>query len=188
MRAVLIILTCSVFLNACKSNLDDSNTNNSVEQDSVEKELYSLAISHPEDGIYHVLKTYEDSSLIPETHGPIIFYNTRLLDSNNQDQPSWFEIDTVDFVPMKLKAAPEGIEQEDKRINLLLSLTDTTGQILEKFTEKYVDERIAIVIGGDAVTIHKIREKIIGGKLQITRCTDNACEKLLIELEDNVVQ
>ena len=44
------------------------------------------------------------------------------------------------------------------------------------------------MINGQAVTLHIIRMPITEGKLQVTRCTDHACEKLLVALKDNVVQ
>jgi hypothetical protein len=46
-------------------------------------------------------------------------------------------------------------------------------------------ERAVLVVDGEALTLHKIREAITSGKLQITRCNDNACERLLVKLKDN---
>ena len=34
--------------------------------------------------------------------------------------------------------------------------------------------------------MHKIREAITGRKFEITRCTDKACEKLQVEMQENV--
>lgn len=45
---------------------------------------------------------------------------------------------------------------------------------------------VALVIDGDALTMHKIKEPLTSGQLQITRCNDNACERLYITLKDNV--
>ena len=89
-------------------------------------------------------------------------------------------------MPLALAEKPKGIEQEDQRINLLLTLTGTASEELADFTEKHLDKRIAMVIGGKAFTKHKIRSRIEGGKIQITRCTDNACKFLYMELQDAV--
>lgn len=42
--------------------------------------------------------------------------------------------------------------------------------------------KIAMVVDGEIVTRHKIRSVITGGKLQITRCVDNACEVIRAKL------
>lgn len=68
----------------------------------------------------------------------------------------------------------------------MLTLTEGASERLADFTEVHINHRIALVIAGDAVTIHKVRTRIEGGKLQITRCTDNACSFLFVALQDNV--
>ena len=47
-------------------------------------------------------------------------------------------------------------------------------------------KKVVLVIDGEALTIHKIKEPLTSGLLQITRCNDNACEKLSLVLKDNV--
>ncbi len=138
-----------------------------------------------EDGIYLILNEFMDSSDVSITSGRIIPYSHDFLEGNREGQALFFEVDTSDFVGLNLSEEPEGIEQPDERLNLMLTLTDSSGLDLERFSEKNIDQHICIVIGGAAVTSHKVREKVIGGKLQITRCTDNACEHLLLELKDN---
>lgn len=39
-----------------------------------------------------------------------------------------------------------------------------------------------MVVDGEIVSLHKIRRVITGDKLQITRCTDNACEVIRAKL------
>ncbi len=106
------------------------------------------------------------------------------MDDNKEGQPIFLEVLTEEFVPLSLVKAPQSIEQEDLRINLLLNMTDSSGLILAEFTEKYLNKKTCIVIGGKAVTMHKITD----GRLQISRCTDNACKYLLLELQNNVVE
>lgn len=135
-----------------------------------------------ENGIYLVLNDYKGE--IPDTENAVIEYSHDFLDENEQGQPVYIEIDTSDFVKLDLADEPDGIEQEDKRINLMLTLNNFAAEQLADFTEKNLNKRVAIVIGGKAVTMHKVRTRIEGGKLQITRCTDNACKYLLIELQN----
>jgi len=68
----------------------------------------------------------------------------------------------------------------------MLSLTPAASEILKNIFGKECDEKVVIVVGGEALTMHKIREAITSGQLQITRCSGNACEKLFIMLKDNV--
>ena len=165
-----LYLLVILFLCAC---------NNQNKEDSVEKEGTKASI---ENGIYLLLNSYTDSSEFT-TSPSIIEYSHDFLDSNDTDERRFFEIDTNEFVPIDLAKEPKGEEQKDKRINLLLTLTDDAAEQLADFTEKHINQDIAMVIGGKAVTQHVVRTRIEGGKLQITRCTDNACEHLLVALK-----
>ena len=120
--------------------------------------------------------------------GKVIKYSHRFIEST-LDDPDYIVIDTTDFVPLDLKMPPDSTSKmmgQPEQMLLMITLTDEAAIKMENFTGKNIDKKVAIVIGGEAVTIHKIREKITGGKLQITRCTDNACKFLFLELKDNV--
>lgn len=138
-----------------------------------------------EDGLYLILNAYSDSTFMPGK-GVVIPFNHDFLDENKKGQPLLLEIDTTEFVKLELAREPQGVEQPDKRINLVLTLSDAAKIQLADFTAKNLKKKVAIVIGGQAVTMHKVREKIDSGKLQITRCTDDACEYLLLELKHNI--
>jgi len=45
-----------------------------------------------------------------------------------------------------------------------------------------VGKQITIVLGGEVVTMHKVREVIEGGDVQITSCAPGAAEYLLEQL------
>jgi hypothetical protein len=181
------LLFSTLILFGCNNNENPNlSSNENRKNNNINAEGPQHNTNNIEDGFYLVINTWEDStSIIPST-GKIISYSRDFLGDNTSGQPLFIEVNTSEFVPLKLSKKPKGIEQEDKRINLLLSMTDSAGAMLEKFTEKHVTKRICIVIDGEAVTLHKIREKITGGRLQIARCTDNACQHLLVELEDNI--
>jgi len=139
-----------------------------------------------EDGFYLILNEFFDSTEIPvHPKGRIVPYSFDFLDSNTSGQALFFEVDPENYVALSLKEAPEGMEQPDARINLMLVLADSSSLDLEEFTGNHINGRVCIIIGGKAVTRHKIREKIVGGRMQISRCTDNACKYLFWELRDN---
>jgi preprotein translocase subunit SecD len=58
---------------------------------------------------------------------------------------------------------------------LLFKLTPETSIKLEKLTREHLGGKVAFLIDGEPVTIHKIRSAITGGQFQLTRCTDTAC-------------
>lgn len=147
--------------------------------DRLESSTYEI-----ENGLYLILNEYSDSTL-DHKKGVIIPFNHDFLDDNKKGQPILLEIDTVEFVKLDLAHETQSVEQDDDRVNLLLTLSSFAKMQLADFTAKNLKKKMAIVIGGKAVTIHKVREKIESGKLQISRCTDNACEYLLIELNNN---
>ncbi|MBI3891312.1 MAG: hypothetical protein HY303_07260 [Candidatus Wallbacteria bacterium] len=88
-------------------------------------------------------------------------------------------------VPLVLGKTPEkGLDAQGKpKLQLLLS--PMYARQLERFTASHIMNRVLLVAGKRPVTIHKIREPISGGRLQITRCTDNACESIYTELLKN---
>lgn len=139
-----------------------------------------------EDGMYLIINA-GDSSLAGKK-GLVLNFSHHFLGDNAEEQPTRLEIDTTEYVPLLLQKRPDSLMQKDGRMNLQLSMTPDAGKQLENFTDRNVNRRVAVVIGGEAVSMHKIKEKIVGGKLQITRCTDNACEYLYYELMDNVAK
>jgi len=137
-----------------------------------------------EDGVYLLLSELNDTSNF-SGNGRVVEYSHDFLDEDGAGDSLFFVVDPNDFVPLNLAQEPEGVKQEDDRIHLLLKLNSIASDQFEEFTGKHLNERVAIIIGGKAYTKHIIRTKVIGGNLQISRCTDNACEHLLLELQNN---
>ncbi|MBI9070983.1 MAG: hypothetical protein JEY94_05260 [Melioribacteraceae bacterium] len=137
------------------------------------------------DGIYLVLDEFEiDYTPNLENDSLVIINYSDLVDENENSQ---LLLDKYKFVPLSLMKKPVTQDQEDGRKKLLLELTDTANDRLKFFTEKCLNREAAIVIGNRAMTVHKVRSVIEDGKLQITGCTDNACEVLYMELKDNII-
>ena len=65
---------------------------------------------------------------------------------------------------------------------LTVSLSRKNAERAEAFTRTHLGGRVALVVDGEIVTLHKIRSVVTGGKLQIARCTDNACEVIRSKL------
>lgn len=162
------ILLIALFLGGCKSSLLSGKQK----------------VAFP-DGFYPVLHSYSTYKEAKGAEKTLIPFNENFVDQKQDDEPFYLEIDAEDFVPLRLAAAPDTVERENELTQLNIQLTEEAGEQFADFTEKHVDERVALVVGGEAVTMHVIRTRIEGGRMQITRCTDNACEFIFVELLDN---
>ena len=91
-------------------------------------------------------------------------------------------IDPSSFVPMILEGAPDAEKDDAGKTILSVTLKKEYVKPLEDFTRAHIGGKIAILIDGEIITIHKIRSVIAEGKFQVTRCTDNACEMLRAKL------
>ena len=113
--------------------------------------------------------------------------NTRVYDPKRADPTSdgerrYVTVDTTSFVPLVLAAPPESREQPDGRRMLEVALAQENVKKLEDFTREHLGGRIAVVLDDEIVSVHKIRTVIEGGRFQITRCTDRACDRILAKL------
>ena len=89
-------------------------------------------------------------------------------------------------VPLKLKGDPERIIDDQGKTILNIEMDDEYIPVLEKVTREYtMKKQIGMFIGGKMISAHKIRAPITEGKLQISRCSDNACERIYADLTRN---
>ena len=112
----------------------------------------------------------------------VLRYDGKYVDSSQIASPSFVALDTSSFVPLILEGAPTA--NKDGKGHTLLGVTLSKKYIgtLENFTKAHLGGRVAIVLDGEIVTMHRVRSVISEGKIQITRCYDNACEILLSKL------
>lgn len=139
--------------------------------------LAGAAPSPLANGVYAVLREG------PKRGDPTdLFYNQKYSESDKNNPPKYVALDTSFFVPLVL-AEPPAARKDDHGWTLLqVTLSGQHVKTLEKFTRMHLGGSAAIVIGGEIVTMHKIRSVIRDGKVQITRCQDNACETLRLKL------
>ena len=139
------------------------------------------------DGIYYIVKIDTTEFQIDTLSSNELSINfSKMFEDYNSEEYLKLIIDTTEYVPLELEAAPVAEKQTEFKKKLLLSLTQEASEKLKIFSKKHVLDRVAIVIDGEALTMHKIKEPITSGQLQITRCTDNACELLNVTLKDNI--
>lgn len=137
------------------------------------------------DGVYLIERKDTDKSKVePIAKGETLLINDyRFLEPSERSSTEYVVIQRNAFVPLIMKEEPEkGIDTKG-RPKLLISLAEDQCGKLEEFTRKNNGGSAAIVIGEQVVSCHKIREPIVGGRMQITRCTDNGCAAIYSELQ-----
>ena len=138
------------------------------------------------DGLYvvdklEIKKGYKEKSKQKQ----IVHFNPQFT-LENPDEYGTIVIWKNDFVPLDLSKEPEAQQQTNEKKLLLLKLTDKASEKLKTFSTKNLMKYVAIIVNGDVLTVHKIKEPLTSGLMQITRCNDNACEQLYKVLKDNV--
>jgi hypothetical protein len=150
--------------------------------------IYSELHAKIPDGLYLILRIEEDSTAkIKLKRDEAIVRYSPLFDDYNQETHHRIIINSYNFVPIVLRNLPEKEIQPDGRKKLLLTLSGFAAVKLKKFSEKNLNKLVAIVVDGKVLTHHVIKAVLTEGLLQITRCTDNACELLYEVLKENVV-
>lgn len=147
-----------------------------IAQESAERKL--------QNGFYPVSgEAATRSEALKENHACIaLIYDGKDVDSTYLSSPQFVAIDTSSFVPLILAGSPTALKDGSGRTLLGVTLAKKYVGRLETFTKAHLGGKVAIVLDGEIITMHKIRSVISEGKIQITRCYDNACEVLLSKL------
>ncbi len=148
---------------------------------------FSQANKKLKNGMYLVDKIVYDSTKIDasDTQKTLIKFNQLFL-KNAPEKSVGLLIFNSNFVPLELNEEPKLIDQDEKKKKIELSLSHAASEQLAMFTSHNVMKQATLVIDGEALTVHEIREAITGGKMQITRCSDNACEIIYVKLKDSM--
>jgi preprotein translocase subunit SecD len=85
-------------------------------------------------------------------------------------------------VVLDLARAPEAAVEGGEVVRILLKLRPEAAAALERLTSDPHSRQVAIVLGGEVVTTHKVREAIRGGEVQITSCVPGGAVYLLDQL------
>jgi hypothetical protein len=152
------------------------NSSNATEQST---------ISLP-NGLYLVIdEADEHKKLSPIGNQQIVVYDYQFFPLADRDAASYLIISPDQYIPLKLGIEPQKEKDLEGKSKLMLQLAQDQISPLEEFTNKNLGKAVAIVIGSKVVTKHKIKEAIKGGKMQITRCSDNGCDILYTQLQQN---
>ena len=113
----------------------------------------------------------------------MLAYDRRKYSGALPNEPlTYVAIDPKDYVPLVIEGMPEMKRDGEGKSVLTVCLSRQNAERAEAFTRAHLGGRIAMVVDGEIVTLHKIRSVITGGQVQITRCTDDACEVIRSKL------
>ncbi len=136
------------------------------------------------NGVYAVLKEAPaaEQAQVKGVNHAVLLYDRKYSETDRNQPAKYVAIDTASFVPLVL-AGPPDAKTDDRGWTLLsVKLAREHVKTLEDFTRAHLNGTVAIVLGGEIITLHKVRSVITGGDVQITRCYDNACQVLRAKL------
>jgi hypothetical protein len=138
------------------------------------------------NGVYLVLRrAAKEKDVLPAKAGEAVVPHRHRYLKKGGDQPTeYLALHRTPDVPLKLAAKPEGVKDDAGNLRIELQLARNGAEKLERLTRDNLGKEVAILVGGEVVTTHKVRSAITGGKAQITCCGDDgACAYLLKQLE-----
>jgi preprotein translocase subunit SecD len=130
----------------------------------------------------------DSMSLLPAARDDqqVVRYDYKYLLESERGKPRYLLLPKIIDIPLILAGTPELIDKGQNGFpELLFELTPETSIKLEKLTREHLGGKVAFLIDGEPVTLHKIRSAITGGQFQLTRCTDTACRIIYGRLVKN---
>jgi preprotein translocase subunit SecD len=137
------------------------------------------------DGVYAVLREgLQEKDVLPLARGEALLVNRhRYAKKDDKEPPRYLVVRATADVDLDLVGEPKSIKNRDDVTGILLQLQPKAAIALERLTSNAQGRPIAIVIGGDVVSSHKVREAIKGGQVQITCCDKDVASYLLDQLQ-----
>jgi preprotein translocase subunit SecD len=137
------------------------------------------------DGVYAVLReSLKETDVLPLKGGEVmVVHRHRYLKKDEKEPPRFLVVRSAPDVDLDLAAEPKAVKEGEEVVRILLKLQPKAATALERLTSDRLGKQITIVLGGEVVTMHKIREVIKGGEVQITSCAAGAANYLLEKLK-----
>jgi hypothetical protein len=138
-----------------------------------------------QNGIYAVLRegSTPEQARVDGAQDVILAYDRNKYTDVAYEQPiTYAAIDPNSYVPLVLEGPPETVKEAGGKSILLVSLERENAKKLEDFTREHLGGKVATIVDGEIISMNKVRAVIVGGKLQMTRCADNACEIIRAKL------
>jgi preprotein translocase subunit SecD len=138
------------------------------------------------DGVYAVRRdSVQEKDVLPLQDDEALVVNRHRYQDESEPAAHVVVRATPDVV-LDLARAPEAVTEGGEVVRILLKLRPDAATALERLTSDPQCRQVAIVLGGEVVTMHKVREAIRGGDVQITSCAPGAAGYLLDQLRARV--
>jgi preprotein translocase subunit SecD len=136
------------------------------------------------DGVYAVLReNAKEKDLLPLKDGEVLLVDRQRYQSKDAKVPPRFlVVHAAPEVTLDLAAKPKADKDGDEIVRILLTLRPKAATALERLTGQRIGKHVAIVVGGEVVTVHQVRAAIRGGQVQITCCAPGSAKHLLEQL------
>lgn len=126
----------------------------------------------------------KEQDVLPLKEGEaLVLHRHRYLKDAEQQAPRHVVVRATPFVALDLADEPQVAKEEGGGLRIRLKLRPKPAAALERMTKAQQGGQVAIVFGGEVVTMHKVREVIKAGEVQITSCAPGAAEYLLEQLQ-----
>jgi preprotein translocase subunit SecD len=137
------------------------------------------------DGVYAVWRdSVKEKEVLPLQAGEVLLvHRHRFLKKDSDEPPRFVIVPSAPAVKLDLARAPEAVKEGAEVVRIFLKLRPQAATALEQLTREQQGKQVAIVLGGEVVTMHKVRDVIQGGDVQITSCTPGAATYLVEQLK-----
>jgi hypothetical protein len=144
----------------------------------------------PPNGFYLVLRQgAKPGDVGPARAGERLVVNRHPYEkAEDRGPPRYLAVHRVPDVPLALKEGPEGTKDDSGSLRIRFRLAPEAARKLERLTRGHQGGEVAVILGGEVVTAHKIRSVIADGRVQITCCAPGSCEFLLKSLQQAVAK
>ena len=138
------------------------------------------------DGVYAVLREGpKEKDLLPLKDGEGLVVDLHpYLKKEDREAPRYLVVHSKPDVELDLAGEPKAVKEGDDVVRILLKLQPTAAAALERLTTNNVGKQVTIILAGDVVTAHKIRDVIKGGEVQISCCAPGSAKYLLERLQE----
>jgi preprotein translocase subunit SecD len=139
------------------------------------------------DGVYAVLReSLKEKDVLPLKEGEVlVVHDARYLKKEEKEPPRSLVVHSAPEVVFDLASNPKAVKEGTEVVRISLKLQPKAAAALERLTRDHLGKQVAIVLGGEVVTMHKVREVIKGGDAQISCCAAGSANYLLEQLEDH---
>jgi preprotein translocase subunit SecD len=112
----------------------------------------------------------------------LLVHGHRYLKKGEGEPPRFLVVRSAPEAPLDLAAEPKAVRKGAEVERILLRLRPRAARALKRLTREREGRQLAVVLGGEVVTTHKVRGVIKGGEVQITSCAPGAADYLLRQL------